>query len=306
MIKNIAIRAAALILIAFILRNVKNAILILFDLEKDINVASNIRKIHLVLVLGFTLLIFILYNRKTLSNLKIKKFSVPYFLKYLSASIVIFILYYVLYYFGNTTGLFYTKSGPILFLIGYILLAAFIALLAVSLFTYPFLKNVYEKYKHQWKYFIGIFILGFIAFTWFRDTWPLFSGIVLMILFLLFQATGYAVSVVGIDLKVNNFIIQIGEPCSGIDSFLLFTAFFASIFALEHKQLKKRRFIILSIIGLIGIFLVNILRLYLLILLGVHVSPELAVGLFHTNAGWVLFIAYFLLYYWLIKRYIYR
>jgi len=41
-------------------------------------------------------------------------------------------------------------------------------------------------------------------------------------------------------------------------------------------------------------------------LVGIHISPEIAVGFFHTNAGWVLFILYFLAYYWLIKRWIYK
>jgi exosortase/archaeosortase family protein len=48
----------------------------------------------------------------------------------------------------------------------------------------------------------------------------------------------------------------------------------------------------------IGLFLVNILRVYLLIVIGASISPDLALTLFHTYAGIILFIIYFLLF-WL-------
>jgi exosortase/archaeosortase family protein len=38
---------------------------------------------------------------------------------------------------------------------------------------------------------------------------------------------------------------------------------------------------------------VNILRVYLIILAGVLISPEITVQLFHSYAGMLLFIAYF-------------
>ena len=50
----------------------------------------------------------------------------------------------------------------------------------------------------------------------------------------------------------------------------------------------------------------NVLRLLLLILVGVHISPELAVGIFHTNAAWVLFIVYFFFYYLIAQKYMYK
>ncbi len=51
----------------------------------------------------------------------------------------------------------------------------------------------------------------------------------------------------------------------------------------------------------IGLYLVNILRVYLLVLIGVLWSPVVAVKLFHTYAGMVFFIVYFLGFY----KYIY-
>ncbi|MCK5630517.1 MAG: archaeosortase/exosortase family protein, partial [Nanoarchaeota archaeon] len=92
----------------------------------------------------------------------------------------------------------------------------------------------------------------------------------------------------------------------GIDSILFFIAFFSALFALDHNKIKRKSYIIFFIIGLIGVFFINVLRLLLLILVGVHISQELAVGIFHTNAAWVLFVAYFFFYYQFIQKYIYK
>ena len=104
---------------------------------------------------------------------------------------------------------------------------------------------------------------------------------------------------------INDFAVLIGAPCSGIDSLFLFIAFFLGLFALDHKRIKAREYMIALVLGIFGVLSVNILRLLLLLLVGVHISPELAVGLFHTNAGWVLFVIYFICYYIVIRKFIY-
>jgi exosortase/archaeosortase family protein len=53
-------------------------------------------------------------------------------------------------------------------------------------------------------------------------------------------------------------------------------------------------------------FITNILRIFLLFLIGAHYSPKLAVGLFHTNLGWILFIVYFGIFWIIAQRFIYK
>ncbi len=45
--------------------------------------------------------------------------------------------------------------------------------------------------------------------------------------------------------------------------------------------------------ALLGVFLLNVVRIYLLFLVAINVSRDIAIGMFHTNAGYVLFCAYF-------------
>jgi exosortase/archaeosortase family protein len=107
-------------------------------------------------------------------------------------------------------------------------------------------------------------------------------------------------------LSAGGFTAQIGAPCSGIDSFLMFTALYIVIFALDRNKLKTGIYWLLFPIGLIGIFLFNILRLFLLYLVGIHISAKFAEGLFHQNIGWIIFIAYFILFWAISNRFIYK
>jgi exosortase/archaeosortase family protein len=106
-------------------------------------------------------------------------------------------------------------------------------------------------------------------------------------------------------LGINNFRAIVGKSCSGIDSFLLFTSLYTLIFILDYKRLKKKLAILLYFLGIVGMFFVNILRIFLLFIIGAYIDAKFAVGLFHTNAGWVLFLGYFFIYWIIVSKYIY-
>jgi exosortase/archaeosortase family protein len=110
----------------------------------------------------------------------------------------------------------------------------------------------------------------------------------------------------GPSLRLGEFSAIIGKPCSGIDSLLLFTSLFTLIFILDHKNLKKGLSIYFFFVGAIGMFITNALRILVLFLVGNYISAELAIGLFHTNVGWILFIAYFGLFWWIASKFVYK
>jgi exosortase/archaeosortase family protein len=129
-------------------------------------------------------------------------------------------------------------------------------------------------------------------------------------------------------IGIGTFSAIIGKPCSGIDSLLLFTALYSLMLILDWKRMNKAKAIAFFAIGM---FITNILRIFVLFLVGAHYSPKLVVGLFHlafspttfsgnhksdnprrsrdylyTNLGWILFIAYFAVFWIIAQRYIYR
>lgn len=108
-------------------------------------------------------------------------------------------------------------------------------------------------------------------------------------------------------LGAQGFVARIGSLCSGIDSMTLFLGLFALILAIDWQRIDKKRMAILFLPGLIGTIVMNILRIYLLYVSGIYISPAFAVGMFHSNAGWVLFIIYFIIFWyfaypWVTRR----
>lgn len=116
-------------------------------------------------------------------------------------------------------------------------------------------------------------------------------------------ATFYGVAIVlallGNDVFVNleretigivDFYVEVAESCSGIEGLALTTAFM-TIYALMMKDdLRMRRFwLIVWPAALLLSFLLNIVRISVLILIGAYVSPDLAVNGFHSFAGWLSF-----------------
>lgn len=88
------------------------------------------------------------------------------------------------------------------------------------------------------------------------------------------------------------FQVMVADSCSGIEGLVLITAFLALYGVLFRDELRLRRFgLVIWPLALLVSWLFNAVRITVLILLGVHVSPELAVNGFHSFAGWLMFTA---------------
>ncbi len=145
---------------------------------------------------------------------------------------------------------------------------------------------------------VGASYVGFSLL--FRQLWPLLSNLVVGINMHVLAYVGTVESVVGPapSLVLNGFGVVIGEACAGVDSAILFTGVFIFIALLDWPRLKHRLFVGMLPFGLIGMFLVNVLRVGLLMIVGAYYSPAFAISMFHDNAGWVLFVIYTLTFWW--------
>src|SRR5574342_89577 len=100
-------------------------------------------------------------------------------------------------------------------------------------------------------------------------------------------------------INADGFATVIGPPCSGIFSMVLFTALFSFVYWLDSEKINARKAWKYYVFGVIGAFALNLIRVAALLIIGAYWSPEIAVGLFHTNAGWILFAVYSFAYWWL-------
>lgn len=114
-----------------------------------------------------------------------------------------------------------------------------------------------------------------------------------------FQAVAFLLSALHQDVFVDpvrkwiglpNFMVAVASQCSGIEGLALITGFMTIYAILFRDTLHQSRFwSVLWPLALIVSWIFNILRITVLIMIGEHVSPELAVNGFHSFAGWLLF-----------------
>ncbi len=91
-------------------------------------------------------------------------------------------------------------------------------------------------------------------------------------------------------LGVGDFVVEIAAACSGYEGIgmvLIFTGFYLIIF---RQDFRFPQALLLLPLGVAAIWLFNIFRIAALIGIGAEISPELALGGFHSMAGWISFV----------------
>ena len=90
-------------------------------------------------------------------------------------------------------------------------------------------------------------------------------------------------------LGVGDFYVNIAPACSGYEGIGLIIAFISLFIYAQRKEIRFPNCFILYPIGIAFIWLLNILRISVLILIGANFSPEVAVKGFHSMGGWITF-----------------
>lgn len=91
-------------------------------------------------------------------------------------------------------------------------------------------------------------------------------------------------------LGVGDFVVEIAAVCSGYEGIglvLVFTGFYLVIF---RQDFRFPQALFLLPLGVAAIWLFNVFRIAALIGIGAEISPELALGGFHSMAGWISFV----------------
>lgn len=90
-------------------------------------------------------------------------------------------------------------------------------------------------------------------------------------------------------IGLPNFSVRIAPACSGFEGIGLVTAFVCGFWYCERKRLRFPAALLLLPLGLIAIWSANIMRIAGLIVLGEFYSSRIALGAFHSQAGWIAF-----------------
>jgi exosortase/archaeosortase family protein len=312
-LRNFLMKTAALVLLVAAIRSLFQAPIEYFgiDLFSQTQLNRVFSKIDALKVIGAVAIFFGLYHRKRITSLSHGEIKWLQSLLFLAGGLIAVALYYAVRAFTNLHPISsWIAQGAIVALILVVLGSAFL-LCALAVFQYEYSKAFYQEFGRSLLVASATALLGYALLMLFQSQWLLFSGSVAWLMARMlgpfYDVLYYFKSPSGTPvIQIGSFAASIAAPCSGIDSLFLFVAFFAALYALDHKRIRTIPYAIAFIGGAIGVFFVNVVRLVLLVIVGVHISPKFAVGMFHTNAGWLLFVVYFLCYYYLMKKFIYR
>ena len=117
---------------------------------------------------------------------------------------------------------------------------------------------------------------------------------------LTFRAVTWLVDALGYDVMSDpvrkhigqgDFVISVAPVCSGIEGIALVTIFVSLYLWLFRAELRFPRALLLYPLGIAASALLNVVRIAVLLIIGIKGHPELAVGGFHSHAGWVMFTA---------------
>jgi exosortase E/protease (VPEID-CTERM system) len=92
-------------------------------------------------------------------------------------------------------------------------------------------------------------------------------------------------------LGTPEFWVTISPECSGYEGIALILLFLALYFWLFRRALRFPHALLLLPVGVLAMWLTNVLRITLLIAVGTSVSKKVALGGFHSQAGWLFFLS---------------
>ncbi len=92
-------------------------------------------------------------------------------------------------------------------------------------------------------------------------------------------------------LGTSAFQVILTEECSGYEGVALVTTLLGLYLWLFRSEFRFPRALAVIPLGIVLIWCLNVVRIVALIAIGTELSPEMAMMGFHSNAGWVAFIA---------------
>ena len=131
---------------------------------------------------------------------------------------------------------------------------------------------------------------GYFNFT--SRLWKPLSGPTFLLVEWLLDAFGQSVVSKPAELVIGTklFSVTIRSACSGYEGIGLMILFVGTYLWLFRFRLRFPHAYLVLPCGILAIWLVNAVRMALLVLVGTHVSPEIAMGGFHSQVGWLGFI----------------
>lgn len=255
----------------------------------NIQIYGRIGYIILFSIAGF----IILYRDRLLKLKSIKHKLRDYVLILLS-----FILLGLFYFFEINAYRFDINLVNIL--LAHTLLFSTMLFLGLGVYGLEFIVKFIKLFKKELGYFLIFGIITASLMNIVLSSWEYFSWMVMKIVgFLLKLINANFTITPPSTIRVNGFAATIAEACSGVYSIFLFTALYLFIVFIDWNKINKKKAAVLFVPAVFGAFMANVLRVFLLFIIGGYLSRDIALGLYHSYTGMIFFLIYFLIF-WLV------
>lgn len=172
--------------------------------------------------------------------------------------------------------------------------------LFAAIFNFKFIK----KFESELFLLIYVICLYLIAEVLIDKFWFYFSNTILFALGYILPLLSKTVTIDPSELMISmeGFTVNVGATCSGIYSLSTFAFLFVtSVMMIKKKsQVNTAKTVTAFIAGLAIIFVLNIVRIAIIVSVGAFYSPELAIELFHEYLSAVFLIGLFVCYLYFI------
>lgn len=188
------------------------------------------------------------------------------------------------------------KSNPLIIVIYYAQLIAGNFFLFLAVFNLGFIKKLRVESA-----LLPLPIALYIGTQFLvENQWKVFSSIIMKALgvILPFFSKSVYLNPENFNIKVEKFSIFVGPPCAGFYSIATLILLFCLSMAVvsRTRKIQKMRALISLLVGLVLVFILNIIRIAIIILVGAYISPDLAIKIFHEYLSAIFIIALFMIY----------
>ena len=125
------------------------------------------------------------------------------------------------------------------------------------------------------------------------ELWAPLSRATFVLVALVLRLVGLEVYVdaTALTIDLEGFAVQIGPTCSGFEGIGMYAVLMGGFLYQLRTKLRFPRALILVPLGMLLVWLGNALRIASLMYVGARIDPKIAIGSFHSKAGWVFFAA---------------
>ncbi len=167
--------------------------------------------------------------------------------------------------------------------------------LALGVYGVDFIRSFIKRFRKEIIYFL---IFGVIVYSFMNLVFGLWRHLSYLVLNIVHFLLGFGnTQVVAPDILVfEGFAVKVAEACSGIYSIFIFTALYIFGVLVDWKKLNHKKAVLMFVPAVVGAFLVNVLRVFLMMIIGGYLSKSIALGLYHSYTGMIFFLVYFFIF----------